>query len=199
MRRRLRFAAHEELLSLRGWNSICWSAAADQRISIVRPLDATAARRLTSNEFDLACAVAVGIGVKQAAAELGLEWATGRTTLSRALHKLGLQSCAQLPLFWHGLSGTVCRSPADETTELLVFVSRLDRHALPVRLTSAESDVLRAVLVGLNNQQIARHRITSVRTVANQLATLFQKFGASSKGELAAKALLLHSSDQDAE
>jgi DNA-binding NarL/FixJ family response regulator len=146
---------------------------------------------LTSGEFELASTVAVGFAVKQIAAESGLEWATARTMLYRALRKLGLRSCAQLPAFWHGLSGPVSSSRTADGGELVVFESRLDGQAHAMPLTSAEREVLQAVLLGYKSKQIALQRNTSVRTVANQLATLFQKFGASSKAELAGKALLL--------
>jgi DNA-binding CsgD family transcriptional regulator len=192
-----RFQRHKELLVRRGWKSLQWCAGARQSISIVRTSDGQDRRRLTNNEFDLATTVAVGFGLKQSAAELGLGWATARTTISRALRKLGLRSCAQVPAFWYGLSGAVSFSRAGDGTELLVFESRLDVTALAVPLTSAERDVLQAALLGLNSQQIARNRSASVRTVAKQLATLFQKFSVSSKAELASKALLLHSSCDD--
>lgn len=184
----------EELLVRRGWTSLQWSPGGHQRISIVRRLDRPDWQRLTMSEFDLASAVAVGFGVKQAAAELGLDWATARTKMSRALHKLGLRACAQMPVLWYGFSGAVSSTHAPDGTELLVFESRLEGHAFAIPLTSAERDVLEAVLMGLDNHQIARKRNATVRTVANQLATLFKKFSASSKAELAAKALRLHSS-----
>jgi DNA-binding NarL/FixJ family response regulator len=189
-----RFRRHEDILVLNGWKSLNRSIGLRQLISIVRALGGDSPWRLTSSEFDLVRTVAVGFAVKQAAAELGIEWASARTTLSRALRKLGIRGCAHLPGFWHGLSGALSLSRVGDGTELLVIESRLDVQSLPVPLTSAEHDVLQAVLMGCNNQQIARQRNTSIRTVANQLATLFQKFSASSKAELASKALLLDSS-----
>lgn len=63
------------------------------------------------------------------------------------------------------------------------------QSAEPVRtLTSAESAVLQAVLEGRTNAAIARERGTAVRTVANQVASLFKKFGASSRLDLATRA-----------
>lgn len=55
-------------------------------------------------------------------------------------------------------------------------------------LTGAEREVLRAVLEGRTNASIARDRGTAVRTVANQVAALFRKFGASSRLDLARRA-----------
>ena len=186
-----RFRRQEELLVVRGWKSIDRSAGARQCISIARMPDDCDHCHLTSSEFELASTVAAGFAVKRIAAELGLEWATARTTLHRALRKLGLRSCAQLPAFWHGLSVAAASSRRADGSELLVFESRLDGQARALPLTSAEREVLQAVLLGHKSQEIALQRSTSVRTVANQLATLFQKFGASSRAELAAKTLLL--------
>lgn len=54
-------------------------------------------------------------------------------------------------------------------------------------LTEAERGVLALLLEGLSNAEIAKRRKTSVRTVANQVASLFKKHGVSSRSELAAK------------
>jgi DNA-binding NarL/FixJ family response regulator len=53
-------------------------------------------------------------------------------------------------------------------------------------LTSAEDEVARAVVRGLSNGQIARLRSTSVRTVANQVASIFRKLRIGSRRELVA-------------
>lgn len=51
-------------------------------------------------------------------------------------------------------------------------------------LTPAEQEVARGILEGRSNQLIARRRGTSLRTVANQVAALFQRFDVSSRAEL---------------
>lgn len=51
-------------------------------------------------------------------------------------------------------------------------------------LTPAEHEVLALVVTGATNAQVARARGTSVRTVANQMARLFDKLGAGSRYEL---------------
>jgi len=53
-------------------------------------------------------------------------------------------------------------------------------------LTSAERAVAKALLEGATNTEIARARNVSLRTVANQIASIFRKFGVSSRSELAA-------------
>ncbi|MFN0252992.1 MAG: response regulator transcription factor [Kofleriaceae bacterium] len=67
--------------------------------------------------------------------------------------------------------------------ELAVFawdVERLDE----ARLTEAERDVLVRIVAGASNAQIARARTASVRTVANQVASLLRKLNAASRYEL---------------
>ncbi len=63
-------------------------------------------------------------------------------------------------------------------------------HALPIRtiagLSPAEQEVLALVLDGHDNASIAAVRRTALRTVANQLASIFRKVGVSSRAELAA-------------
>lgn len=61
-------------------------------------------------------------------------------------------------------------------------------------LTVAERDVVRRVLGGASNAAIARARGTSPRTVANQVASAFEKLGVSSRARLARQ---LASSDLD--
>lgn len=58
---------------------------------------------------------------------------------------------------------------------------------LPGRLTGAEREVLRQVLAGLSNPEIACRRGRSPRTIANQVASIFGKLAVSSRLELFAR------------
>jgi DNA-binding NarL/FixJ family response regulator len=51
-------------------------------------------------------------------------------------------------------------------------------------LTRSEQSVVRLVLEGKSNQEIAKDRRTAVRTVANQVASIFKKLGVGSRAEL---------------
>ena len=51
-------------------------------------------------------------------------------------------------------------------------------------LTSAEREVLARIVRGESNQTIATARKTSVRTIANQVASLLRKTGAASRFDL---------------
>ncbi len=53
-------------------------------------------------------------------------------------------------------------------------------------LTAAETAVLALLLEGASNADIARRRASSVRTVANQVASIFRKHGVRSRAELVA-------------
>jgi len=53
-------------------------------------------------------------------------------------------------------------------------------------LSPAELEVVKAILGGMSNAEIARRRGRAVRTVANQVAAIFRKLGVGSRSELAA-------------
>lgn len=54
-------------------------------------------------------------------------------------------------------------------------------------LTEAEKAIFSALLSGQTNQQIADSRGRALRTVANQVAAVFQKLGVGSRAELVTK------------
>jgi len=70
--------------------------------------------------------------------------------------------------------------------QLLVFSWSANPVRAPEGLTPAEGAVLRHIGDGLSNHQIAVRRRTSVRTVANQVASLFRKLRVRSRSELVA-------------
>lgn len=70
--------------------------------------------------------------------------------------------------------------------EYAVFVAPAPA-ARAVALTEAEVAVKALVLEGCSNAEIAKRRGVSVRTVANQLQSLFKKLGVSSRAELSAR------------
>jgi DNA-binding CsgD family transcriptional regulator len=58
-------------------------------------------------------------------------------------------------------------------------------------LSKAETEVVRAALAGLTNEEIAVTRGRSIFTIQNQLAAAWRKLGVSSRHEAAAKLALL--------
>ena len=69
--------------------------------------------------------------------------------------------------------------------ELAVLSEPVSEEEHP-QLAAAERDVLRRILRGESNAEIAAARGTAVRTVANQVSSIFHKLGVSSRGELVA-------------
>jgi DNA-binding NarL/FixJ family response regulator len=69
-------------------------------------------------------------------------------------------------------------------TELFLLVTPSLAECLPDHLTKAEKAVAALVLEGRSNQEIARIRGTSVRTIANQVAAIFRKLKVTARVEL---------------
>jgi DNA-binding NarL/FixJ family response regulator len=69
--------------------------------------------------------------------------------------------------------------------EVLIVSFPLFSTPLPASLTSAERDVAFRALTGASNRTIALERGSSVRTVANQLSSIFKKLRIGSRAELA--------------
>lgn len=71
----------------------------------------------------------------------------------------------------------------DELVVIRVPLPAADLSALP----RAQRETAELLLAGLGNAEIARRRGRSERTVANQVAAIFRRFGVSSRAELVAK------------
>jgi len=69
--------------------------------------------------------------------------------------------------------------------EMLVFSYPLVELRAPSKLSRAEAAVAIAVVSGLAVAEVARERQTAVRTVANQLRSVYAKLGVRSRLELA--------------
>lgn len=89
--------------------------------------------------------------------------------------------------------------PSDEVPEGLVayeltsgkvmFVHPFAATLEDACLSPAEREVALLLLQGRDNASIARLRGTAVRTIANQVASIFAKLGVHSRSELAVRAL----------
>ncbi len=64
---------------------------------------------------------------------------------------------------------------------------------LPAVLSPREQDIVRRLVGGWSTSSLAAERPTSKRTIANQLASIFQKLGVSGRGELLARVVRDHS------
>jgi DNA-binding NarL/FixJ family response regulator len=74
---------------------------------------------------------------------------------------------------------------ADVTLALFTYSTGAEAPAF--HLTESEREVLRAVVAGQSNAQIAAERRSAPRTVANQIAAIFRKVGVTSRAQLAAR------------
>lgn len=75
--------------------------------------------------------------------------------------------------------------------EDLLVLSMPAASGLAASLSPAEIEVARAIVRGSSNAEIARARGTSVRTVANQVASILRRLGAGSRSHVAAKLALV--------
>lgn len=79
--------------------------------------------------------------------------------------------------------GAATRADLLRIAAMLVRAPHVPRPALDV-LTPSEQEVLELVATGLTNEEIATIRSRSVRTIANQVASLLRKSGAPSRRAL---------------
>jgi len=179
----------------------------DRRLLAVRPVEpGVRSGRLSKQERRVAVLAASGQSLKVVAFELGLSAPAVSRHLSSALPKLGLRDRLELA----HLLGTT-RAPELEcgrdsfpaptgllahvveaaNDELVVLSFALCEPAPPSGLSLAEREVVRLVSRGLTNAEIARQRTTSVRTVANQLSSVFGKLHVGSRVELVMRSVHL--------
>jgi DNA-binding NarL/FixJ family response regulator len=144
---------------------------------------------LSPREEQVAGYAALGHPVKLIAYELGLSSSTVSEHLQSAMHKLGIETRAELAKVWAGASKLPITEAADlgaGMEDLAVAAADVEDHISDPRLTETERGIVAAVLRGDTNAEIAAARGTSPRTVANQIARVFKKLGVGSRSELAA-------------
>ena len=75
----------------------------------------------------------------------------------------------------------------EEGHTFMVMSYELPEWELPDTLTVTERQVLRALLRGATQAQVAEARSVTSATISNQLASIFHKVGVGSRMELAAR------------
>ena len=85
------------------------------------------------------------------------------------------------PLVPSGLEAATFGVDGDD---YVVFSFPVPELTPPACLTIAEREVVRGLLAGKSNAEIAEARGCSVRTVANQLRSIFHKLDVSSRAEV---------------
>lgn len=144
-------------------------------------------RGLTARERQVAEYVGIGFGNKAIAYTLGITPTAVSNNIARVLCKLGLQRRVELAVFFApgGLRARLANILLGEE-ELLMGSYPLAGSKHIDKLTDAERVVLAHLTAGSTNQDIARRRNTSSRTVANQVQSIFRKLDVRSRSELAA-------------
>jgi DNA-binding NarL/FixJ family response regulator len=138
-------------------------------VVLENPIATHPLRALTQGERDVITLAARGLSTKLTAYALGISSATVSSRLGSIARKLGLASRTEL-------------------VRIAAMLARDPRAALPTNeLTAAEQDILDLLRLGLSNQAIAERRARSVRTIANQVASLLRKTGSTSRRQLVAR------------
>jgi DNA-binding CsgD family transcriptional regulator len=116
---------------------------------------------------------------------LGVSPSNARALLASALNRLGLTSRAEL-YRWNPANASVHVLPSDPKLRALVIPEQRPQTWSPPRgaLTAAETIVARLAADGLSNDEIARERGTSVRTIANQMAKILKKLRVGSRDDI---------------
>ncbi len=166
-------------------------------------------RALRARQLNILERVLLGQIPKVVASELDLAISTIAAAMQTCLKRMGLRCrLSQAPVL---LTMAVCAARRPQSRSLLGRLTRIDPAddqlwvmsirrpdlQFPVRLSDAEEAVLRQLLAGRSHAEISDDRATSPRTVANQLATAFRKFGVSGRGAVVQQ-VIAHSFDSQA-
>ena len=123
-------------------------------------------RALSDGEAAAVAESARGVPTKLVGYALGVSPGVVSARLASAAAKLGVASRPEL-------------------LRVAAMLTRDPRAAFPkVDLTSAEREILALLQEGLSNDEIARHRARSLRTIANQVAALLRKTNSPSRRAL---------------
>ncbi|MGE4163029.1 MAG: LuxR C-terminal-related transcriptional regulator [Vicinamibacterales bacterium] len=146
-------------------------------------------RGLSPREAHIADLLGRGQTAKEIGYLLGVSVAGVNNALTRVRHKLRLRSRAELAEFFsaHGMRTGLAVARIDDHTEILTGAYSTATAAADWGLTDAEHAVARLALAGRSTAEVARHRATSPKTVANQLQSVYAKVGVTSRAELAVR------------
>lgn len=159
-----------------------WQALVGGRVSLVARAEGTKRhylvvdnapgrqpmRALSKSELDVVSYAARGLPLKMIAYGLGLPTPTVSARLASAASKVGLATRMELVR----IAAMLAHDPRARFEE--------------IALTTAERDVLDLLAQGLSNKQIAALRGRSIRTIANQVASLLAKTKTPSRRALVA-------------
>ena len=165
---------------------------------------------LSERELQIVLRASLGHSNKHIAYELGLCSSTVAAQLTSAARRLGVASREVLLHAFAVLGsdgaerialGAAATPPIERRAgDPTIRVARFDHDghdyaviriaiapSLPPSLTAAEAEVAALVVEGLSNAAIAKRRNTSVRTVANQLRSVYSKLSVGSRRQLCSR------------
>jgi len=151
-------------------------------VACANPADLADPRRLTPREDEAARLAMTGEAMKVIASDLDVATVTAAALVSRAMKKLGAITRGDL-LALARLGPGFVLAPVDVR---LVAFPEPRAKAVDGQLPRSEHAVAALSVQGLSNQEIAARLGRSVRTVANQLSSVYKKLRLASRNELAA-------------
>lgn len=181
-----------------GWSMVDWIDSDGKRLLlVVRPgTVASDPRQLTKREREVLDLARDGKGGQETARLLGITPSATSMCLRRALRKLGLASASEYARIQSQLERGLgdafelrCRALNSQVMAVLSAPPLSHPESPDAPSSPAHKQVASGLLRGLSRAQIAAERGVSINTVHNQIATLYEKLGVSSRAE-AVQALL---------
>ena len=163
-------------------------------ITLERRKPRAAVSRIVRRRLDVLERLLLGDSGKVIAYDLDVSMSTIATDRILACRSIGLDATSSrkpmlLVMAVHAAFGFVDpfahvqETNANQTT---LSIERPERHVAS-RLTTTELEVLSDIVDGFSHAEIARRRCRSIRTIANQLASIFHKLRVSGRASLLAK------------
>ncbi|MEZ4230350.1 MAG: helix-turn-helix transcriptional regulator [Polyangiaceae bacterium] len=146
-----------------------------------------ALKTLSVRQTQVAGQAALGLSNAEIGYALGISESSAASHLGQAARRLGVRDRLELVRLF-----SVARREPEERTAvpgaegLFLWATDL-AGALLSKLTLAEQQIASDIAQGLSNRQIALGRGRALRTVANQVASIFRKSGVASRAELLTK------------
>jgi DNA-binding NarL/FixJ family response regulator len=172
------------------WTIVEKVESCGRRLLVVHenPSEGTRLRELSPTEHLVLRSVLEGRSATCVATQLGMTASGVSRHIDRVLQKLRVRSAAELVTTAARLR---CPLPVSRLNvrgldALVVDTGPSPRAILSSRLTNAERLVAGLVLDGMSTAEIAELRRSAYRTVANQLASIYEKLGVGSRVELGA-------------
>ncbi|MCA9631911.1 MAG: hypothetical protein KC766_29865 [Myxococcales bacterium] len=186
-------AEGEAFVSERVWGAICdgtlrveaASIGRGTRFLVLRGCSSEEANALTHRERQIVDRIAAGDCPTVVGFDLGISGSTVATHLASALHKLTQGSRLRLYEAWALVHQTGARLIHVAGEACWILVAPLQPWPGSNRLTPAQLAVVDCLMNGLSNAEIAAARNVSIRTVANQLAAVFQRLQIADRNDLA--------------